>query len=107
MVTTPQPQQRLLIFVIAYYAESTLRSVLERIPARIFTDFDTQIVVIDDASPDRTFAIGAEYKASHPDVPITVLRNPYNQGYGGNQKVGYQYAIDEGFDFVAMLHGDG
>ena len=34
---------------------------------------------------------------------MTVLRNEYNQGYGGNQKVGYAYAIREGFDFVA--HG--
>jgi 2-polyprenyl-3-methyl-5-hydroxy-6-metoxy-1,4-benzoquinol methylase len=36
-----------------------------------------------------------------------VLRNEYNQGYGGNQKVGYSYAIAEKFDFVAMVHGDG
>ena len=32
-----------------------------------------------------------------------VLRNHYNQGYGGNQKVGYAHAICERFDFV---HGD-
>ena len=38
---------------------------------------------------------------------MTVLRNEYNQGYGGNQKVGYAYAIEQGFDFVAMVHGDG
>jgi 2-polyprenyl-3-methyl-5-hydroxy-6-metoxy-1,4-benzoquinol methylase len=29
-----------------------------------------------------------------------------NQGYGGNQKLGYRYAIDQGFDVVALLHGD-
>ena len=34
-----------------------------------------------------------------------VLRNHYNQGYGGNQKVGYAHAICERFDFVALLHG--
>ena len=38
---------------------------------------------------------------------MTVLRNEFNQGYGGNQKVGYAFAIREGFDFVAMVHGDG
>jgi len=38
---------------------------------------------------------------------VTVLRNEQNQGYGGNQKIGYCYAIQEGFDFVAMIHGDG
>jgi glycosyltransferase involved in cell wall biosynthesis len=36
-----------------------------------------------------------------------VLYNPVNQGYGGNQKIGYHYAIENGFDFVALLHGDG
>lgn len=102
-----QEKQRLLVFVIAYYAESTLRSVLERIPRQIFKDFDCEILIVDDASEDRTFDIGREYKLHHPDIPMTVLRNTYNQGYGGNQKVGYSYAIAEGFDFVAMLHGDG
>jgi glycosyltransferase involved in cell wall biosynthesis len=100
-------QQRLLIFVIAYYAESTLRRVLERLPKQIFDEYDCEILVVDDASQDRTFAIGREYKESHPEIPMTVLRNEYNRGYGGNQKIGYAYAIAEGFDFVAMLHGDG
>ena len=36
-----------------------------------------------------------------------VLFNPVNQGYGGNQKIGYHFAIEQGFDFVALVHGDG
>src|SRR5262245_297205 len=98
---------RVLIFVIAYYAEATLRSVLERIPASVFEENDCEVLVVDDGSRDRTFAIGLEYKATHPDLPFTVLRNEYNQGYGGNQKVGYSFAIRRGFDVVAMIHGDG
>ncbi|HKQ69220.1 MAG TPA: bifunctional glycosyltransferase/class I SAM-dependent methyltransferase [Polyangiaceae bacterium] len=98
---------RLLIFVIAYYAESTLGSVLERIPKAVFDEYRCEVLVVDDGSEDRTFAIGREYKESHPETPMTVLRNEYNQGYGGNQKVGYSYAIEEGFDIVAMVHGDG
>src|SRR6266849_4897493 len=100
-------KRRLLIFVIAYYAESTLRKVLERVPLTIFQQYDCEVLVVDDGSEDRTFAIGREYKAHHPEIKMTVLRNEYNQGYGGNQKVGYTYAISHGFDFVAMLHGDG
>src|SRR5262249_49701874 len=38
---------------------------------------------------------------------LTVLFNPINQGYGGNQKIGYYYALRKGFDFVVLLHGDG
>ncbi len=102
-----QPRKRLLIFVIAYYADSTLKEVLERVPRSILTDFDCEVLVIDDASQDRTFEVGRAYQAAHPEMPMTVLRNEYNQGYGGNQKIGYAYAIAKRFDFVAMLHADG
>src|SRR5262252_4295785 len=100
-------KKRVLIFVIAYHAEATLRSVLERVPRQVFSTYECEVLIVDDASTDRTFSIGQEYKAAHPEIPMTVLRNEYNQGYGGNQKVGYSYAIAEGFDFVAMVHGDG
>jgi glycosyltransferase involved in cell wall biosynthesis len=103
----PTRKQRLLIFIIAYRAEKTLTGVLSRVPASIFVTFDCEILVVDDASQDRTFEIGHEWKAAHPELRMTVLRNEYNQGYGGNQKVGYTYAIEHDFDVVAMLHGDG
>ena len=100
-------RSRLLVLVVAYQAESTLVQVLERIPRSVFRDWDCEILVVDDASADRTFDIGREYQEAHPELPLTVLRNTYNQGYGGNQKVGYAYAIAEKFDVVAMVHGDG
>lgn len=105
MVQAPRP--RLLVFVIAYYAEATLTSVLERIPASIFEEYECEVLVVDDASTDRTAEVGRQYRSAHPDIRMTVLRNAYNQGYGGNQKVGYAYAIRQNFDFVAMVHGDG
>jgi glycosyltransferase involved in cell wall biosynthesis len=98
---------KLLVFVIAYYAEATLSKVLERIPPSVFEDYECEVLVVDDASEDRTYAVGREYQQSHPGIRMTVLRNEYNQGYGGNQKVGYTYAIAHDFDFVAMVHGDG
>jgi len=107
MTRAPSTKPKLLVFVIAYYAESTLRQVLERIPSSVFADNDCEILVVDDASEDRTYAIGREWQAAHPELRMTVLRNEYNQGYGGNQKVGYAYAIEFGFDYVAMVHGDG
>jgi glycosyltransferase involved in cell wall biosynthesis len=98
---------RLCAFVIAYHAESTLKETLDRIPRSVFETFDCEILIVDDASEDRTFQIGQKYRAEHPELPITVLKNPVNKGYGGNQKVGYAYAIEQDFDIVAMLHGDG
>jgi glycosyltransferase involved in cell wall biosynthesis len=98
---------RLLVFVIAYHAEKSLDGVLGRIPGSLFDRYACEILVVDDASTDRTYGIGNEWRATHPKWKMTVLRNEYNQGYGGNQKVGYQYAIRNGHDYVAMVHGDG
>ncbi len=104
---SPRPRQRLLVFIVAYQANTTLKGVLERIPPSVFEEYDCHVLVVDDASVDRTFEIGTEYRRAHPETRMTVLRNQYNQGYGGNQKVGYSFAIKEGFDFVALVHGDG
>jgi glycosyltransferase involved in cell wall biosynthesis len=101
------PRPRLLIFVIAYEAEDKLAQVLDRIPRSVFDAYEVQILVVDDASQDRTADIGRGYRRAHPELPLRVLRNEFNQGYGGNQKVGYLYATRENFDLVAMLHGDG
>lgn len=103
----PVRKPRLLILIVAYHAESTLAEVLARVPTSLFEQFDCEVLVVDDASSDRTYQVGSAYQQRNPHLPIEVLRNEYNQGYGGNQKVGYTYAITEGFDFVALVHGDG
>jgi glycosyltransferase involved in cell wall biosynthesis len=103
-----QKRFRVLVFIVAYNAERTIESVLARIPASLSEQYDVEILAIDDESCDRTFEIGhnIEVKRSLP-FPLRVLFNPKNQGYGGNQKIGYHYAIQNGFDFVALVHGDG
>jgi glycosyltransferase involved in cell wall biosynthesis len=101
-----KPTARLLLFIVTYNAESTLEKVLRRIPPEIYA-YDYRILIIDDASVDQTIPSALAYKQSHEDLHMEVLLNPENQGYGGNQKIGYQYAIEQGFDIVALLHGDG
>ena len=98
--------KRLLILIVAYNAEATIETVLRRIPQTLRTS-DTEVLIIDDSSSDNTFARGIGYQQRNSELKITVLRTPENQGYGGNQKLGYRYAIDNGFDIVALVHGDG
>ena len=99
-------EQRILIFVVAYNAAGTIDSVLDRIPAELRLP-NVEVLVIDDSSKDSTFETGLKREDHSGELHITVLRTPVNQGYGGNQKLGYRYAIDHGFDIVALLHGDG
>jgi len=105
---TNQKKLRVLVFVVAYNAERTIESVLARIPASLSDDYDVEILAIDDSSRDHTFEVGHNIKmAGSLPFPLHVLFNPKNQGYGGNQKIGYHYAIKNKFDFVALVHGDG
>ena len=99
---------KLLVFIVAYHAERTIEAVVRRIPRSLLETYDVEVLIIDDSSKDETFSQGVSV-GTHPDIPfkVTVLYNPVNQGYGGNQKIGYHYAIANGFDFVALLHGDG
>jgi SAM-dependent methyltransferase len=94
------------ILVVAYNAAGTLASVLDRVPER-FRPRITQIFVCDDASDDSTYLVGLGYKQVVPDLPLTIIRNPRNLGYGGNQKAGYRLAIEHGLDIIVLLHGDG
>jgi glycosyltransferase involved in cell wall biosynthesis len=98
---------RVLIFIVAYNAEHHIEQVLRRIPPEIFSKYDYEILIIDDSSKDRTFEVARRFHTQHTNLNLKVLFNPVNQGYGGNQKLGYQYAIDNNFDVVVLLHGDG
>lgn len=105
---TGERSVKLLIFIVAYQAEATIESVLRRIPGELGDGYAVEILVIDDASDDRTFALAqAMSQAGALRFPLHVLANPQNQGYGGNQKIGFRFALDRGFDIVALVHGDG
>lgn len=97
---------RIAIFVIAYNAVKHLIDTLNRIPPEVYEQVE-EIFVVDDCSSDNTYYAALGYKNEANVQKLTVHRNETNQGYGGNQKVGYRYAIERGFDVVAMLHGDG
>ena len=97
---------RIGVLVVAYNAAGTLARVLDRIP-HDFRPRISGILVSDDHSADSTYLVGLGYQQFDPTLPLEVVRNPRNLGYGGNQKVGYQWAIERGFDIIVMLHGDG
>src|SRR6266496_2335748 len=99
---------RLLVFIVAYNAEKTISDVVRRIPPVLSDLYEVEVLIIDDASQDTTFFHGVRLRqAEDIPFPLHVRFNPVNLGYGGNQKVGFQYAIENGYDFVALLHGDG
>src|SRR5271165_6781665 len=104
----PGAKPKVLVFIVAYNAEKTIAKVVRRIPSSLLDTYEVDILIIDDSSRDATFDQGHSVsKDESLPFRVTVLFNPVNQGYGGNQKIGYRYAIENGYDFVALIHGDG
>ena len=102
-------KKKLLVLIVAYNHEKFIKSVLDRIDDNLFKAYEVEVLINDDSSTDNTLNITKDYIKNNTDKKIkyTVLSNPVNQGYGGNQKIGFLYAIKSNFDFVALVHGDG
>jgi glycosyltransferase involved in cell wall biosynthesis len=97
--------KRIGILIVAYNALTTLSKVLKRITPEVWKNVE-QVVVFDDASKDETFELAVGIQAITHLPKLRVLKHQKNLGYGGNQKAGYRYFIDQGFDIVVLLHGD-
>lgn len=98
--------KRIGILIVAYNALTTLSQVLKRITPDVWRNVE-QVVVFDDASQDATYELAVGIQAMTNLPKLRVLKHRKNLGYGGNQKAGYRYFIDQGFDIVVLLHGDG
>ena len=99
-------RQSVALFIVAYNAERHLADVVRRIPGDLAVKF-AEIIIIDDSSRDDTYRVATQAAAELPAAPVRVFRTPFNRGYGGNQKLGFLYCIDRGFNTVVLLHGDG
>ncbi|MCJ2040006.1 glycosyltransferase family 2 protein [Methylobacterium sp. J-059] len=87
--------QKIAVVLPAYNAAATLQKTFDDIPKDIVDD----IILIDDASRDRTALIAES-------LGIHTIRHERNRGYGGNQKTCYEAALARGADIVVMLHPD-
>jgi glycosyltransferase involved in cell wall biosynthesis len=90
-----QRAQKICVVMPAYNAEKTLERTFRDLPL----DWVDDVVVVDDASRDRTVEIARA-------LGLRVLVHPENRGYGGNQKTCYREALARGADIAVMVHPD-
>jgi dolichol-phosphate mannosyltransferase len=88
------------VVIPAYRVEHELGVVLATIPS-----FVRDIIVIDDASPDKTAEIASD--AALRDVRIHLINHEKNQGVGGAVVSGYQKALELGAQIIVKVDGDG
>jgi glycosyltransferase involved in cell wall biosynthesis len=87
--------KKVTVVMPAYNAEKTLEKTYSEIPL----DYIDDIILVDDASGDKTTDISGKLR-------IHTITHPQNRGYGGNQKTCYREALRRGADVVVMIHPD-
>lgn len=99
--------KKLLIYIVTYNHENIIKRTISRIPKHLNKKYKIDILVSDDFSKDNTYEEALKYSKNCKDLNISVIKTSENLGYGGNQKLGYFYAIKNDYDLVALIHGDG
>ena len=75
-----------IVVMPAYNAEKTLEKTVSDIPKNLVSE----IILVDDASTDKTVAVAQK-------LNLTVITHTKNKGYGGNQKT--WTVIDSAFPY--------
>lgn len=90
------------LLIVAYRDEHTVRQVVARALAMLEeTAAGFEVIVVDDASPDRSGAIADEI--ARADARVSVIHHEVNRGYGAAFKSGIAAARHE---WVCMVDGD-
>lgn len=93
----PTPLERTLIVMPALNEESSVRAVV----TEVFQALPgVACLVVDDGSVDRTGREAA-------DAGARVAQLPYNLGVGGAMRLGFRYAVDNGYENVVQVDSDG
>jgi glycosyltransferase involved in cell wall biosynthesis len=88
------------VIVPCFNEERMLPGVLATMPSIV-----DRVIVVDDASGDRTCEIARQRAACDPRVVL--IEHERNQGVGGSLATGYQRARDDDFDVAVVMGGDG
>lgn len=96
---------KILVFIPMYNCEKQIPRVLAQIDDEMLKYID-EVIVVNNLSTDGSEEAAIEYAKEHPELPVKILRNEENYWLGGSHKVAFNYAIDNGFDYVVTLHGD-
>lgn len=95
---------RILLFIPMYNCVRQIPRVLAQITDDL-QEWLTEIVVIDNGSTDGSREAAGE-AIKRLRVKASVLLNRENYSLGGSHKVAFNYAKQNGFDYVIVFHGD-
>lgn len=97
---------KILLFIPMYNCEKQITRVLKQLTNEV-CGYLSEVIILNNRSADNGEAVVQKYLLAHKlPIKVSLLRNNENYGLGGSHKVAFQYAIENGFDYIILLHGD-
>ena len=95
-----------LLFIPVFNCEKQILRVIDKIlESKVACKFE-EIIIIDNNSSDNTFKVVNNSIIQNNLTKFKLFQNKNNYNLGGTHKTGFNYAIDNNFDYVTILHGD-
>lgn len=99
-------QERILLFVTMYNCEKQIIRVLQQLNDEVCS-YLSEVIIVNNRSTDNGEGAVMDFLENNRlPVKVSLLRNDENYGLGGSHKVAFNYAIENGFDYIIVLHGD-
>lgn len=98
-------KDKIMVFIPVYNCEKQITRVLSQINDDVLTYVD-EIIVVNNLSTDNTVKVTQDYLLKHRELPCKIINNNANFNLGGSHKVAFNYALENDFDYVIVLHGD-
>ena len=98
-------KDKIMVFIPVYNCEKQITRVLSQINDDVLTYVD-EIIVVNNLSTDNTVKVTQDYLLKHIELPCKIINNNANFNLGGSHKVAFNYALENDFDYVIVLHGD-
>jgi glycosyltransferase involved in cell wall biosynthesis len=98
-------KKKILVVIPTYNCEKQISRVINKISS-FDLSFINEIDIIDNSSTDNTIASALTNIQNLQINKIKIYKTVENNSLGGTHKIAFDKAIAQGYDYVAIFHGD-
>lgn len=96
-----QTKNKVIVIIASYNGREYWSDLMSLLTRETYDDFDLEILLVDNNSSDGSASF---IENNYPEVKV--IRNPENTGFVGANNIGYEYAIQQGADYIYLLNQD-
>lgn len=94
-------KNKIIVIIVSYNGQKYWPELLPTLLEERYQDIDVEILIVDNNSSDGS----ADYLARNYPM-IKIIRSKSNLGFVGANNIGYQYAKENGADYIYLLNQD-